>query len=322
MSQVDVIVVNHNGGTLLARAIDALRTQTYRDFRIILVDNASSDGSLDALAPGEIPLTIVRAPGNIGFAAANNLALRHHVRSEWVALLNPDAFPDPGWLDALMAAARDHSGFQAFGSCMRAHHDEAVLDGTGDVYHACGLYWREGHGSAASACPSGPREIFSPCAAAALYRASDLLEVGGFDESYFCYGEDVDIGFRLRLAGRRALFVPDATVVHVGSGLTGRDSDFALYHGHRNLVWNYVKNMPPLLFWTCLPAHLALNLATLLVFAARGRSRVVWRAKLDAVKGLPEAWRKRQAIQARRTASSGALWRAMCHGLPRRHRLR
>jgi GT2 family glycosyltransferase len=83
-----------------------------------------------------------------------------------------------------------------------------------------------------------------------LYRRSALIELGGFDEDYFCYVEDVDLGFRLRLAGHQCLYIPSSIVHHVGSGSTGgKNSDFAVYHGHRNLVWTYVKDMPGFLFW-------------------------------------------------------------------------
>lgn len=317
MSRVDVIVVNHNGGRWLPRTLSALQAQRFRDFRIIVVDNASIDGSADAIETGSIPVTVVRAGRNLGFAAANNLALRRHVTADWVALLNPDAFPDPAWLEALMNAAASHADVAGFGSCMRSEHDERVLDGIGDVYHLSGLYWRESHGCPSATAPREPREIFSPCAAAALYRTRDVLEVGAFDEDYFCYGEDVDLGFRLRLAGRRALYVPQATVVHVGSGLTGRHSDFALYHGHRNLVWNFVKNMPPALFWACLPAHVLLNLVSLVVFAARGKGEVLWRAKIDAMRGLPGIWRKRREVQNRRAIGAGGIWPVLHKALPR-----
>ncbi|MFO1321973.1 MAG: glycosyltransferase family 2 protein [Burkholderiales bacterium] len=318
MSQVDVVIVNHNGGAWLPLAMTALQSQSFRDFRIVIVDNDSRDGSIEALVSGTIPVTVVRSPRNLGFAAANNLALRNHVTAPWVALLNPDAFPDVDWLAALVRATREHPDYACFGSRMRCHHDATLLDGIGDAYHVSGLYWRDGHGCPAAGKASVAREIFSPCAAAALYRTRDLLDVGGFDEDYFCYGEDVDLGFRLRLAGHRALYVPDAGVAHVGSGLAGQGSDFALYHGHRNLVWNYVKNMPPALFWACLPLHVLMNVVSLVVFATRGRGAMMWKAKVDAVRGLPAIWRKRRAVQSHRRIPVAALWRVLHRGFPRR----
>jgi GT2 family glycosyltransferase len=139
-----------------------------------------------------------------------------------------------------------------------------------------------------------------------------LLEVGGFDEDYFCYVEDVDLGFRLRLTGHKAMYVPDAVVYHVGSGTTGgQHSDFAVYHGHRNVVWTFVKNMPGVLFWLMLPLHVLMNLVSILWFALQGRGGVILRAKRDALLGLPTMWRKRQCIQKTRVASIGEIWRQL-----------
>jgi GT2 family glycosyltransferase len=108
------------------------------------------------------------------------------------------------------------------------------------------------------------------------------------------------------------LYVPKSVVHHVGSGTTGgKNSDFSTYHGHRNLVWTFVKNMPGALFWLLLPLHLALNMVSIVWFAFRGQRSVMWRAKRDAVAGLPKMWRKREEIQKRRVASIGTLWRVM-----------
>jgi len=148
------------------------------------------------------------------------------------------------------------------------------------------------------------REIFSPCAAAALYRRQALADAGGFDEDFFCYQEDIDLGFRLRLAGHRAMYVGS-----VSTG--GQQSDFAVYHGFRNLAWVFVKNMPGALFWPLLPLHIALNLASILLFSIRGQRRVILKAKRDAFLGIPRMWRKRRDIQANRVASIGGIWKAL-----------
>jgi GT2 family glycosyltransferase len=316
MALVDVVIVNYNAGPHLAKVIQSLQIQTFRDFRILVVDNGSTDGSLEGLAPGAIPLEIVPAGRNLGFAAGNNLAIRRHVSAEWLALLNPDAFPHPDWLQELMAAAAAHTDYQFFGCRMLDATDPTRLDGVGDVYHVSGLYWREGHGRRDGPVHRTSKEIFSPCAAAALYRTEDVLEIGGFDEDFFCYGEDVDLAFRLRLAGRRCLYVAESVVEHMGSGIVGLRSDFQLYHGHRNLFWVYVKNMPGWLFWAYLPYHLILNLYSLFIFTIRGRGRPLWRAKLDALRGLGCAWAKRRQIQARRVVSTSALRALMRGGLP------
>ncbi len=189
----------------------------------------------------------------------------------------------------------------------------ALLDGAGDSYHVSGLAWRTAHGAPDSAVTDYEHEVFSPCAAAALYRHQALIELDGFDEDFFCYMEDVDLGFRLRLAGYRCLYVPRSVVHHVGSGTSGgQDSAFSMYHGHRNLVWVYVKDMPGLLFWIFLPLHLLLNLASIFWFALiRGRRRVILRAKYDALRGLPKMWRKRRNIQKLRIVSIQDIWQQL-----------
>jgi len=250
---------------------------------------------------------------NTGFARGNNLAINAAAAgSEWIALLNPDAFPEPRWLEECLLSAQLNPQFDIFASKLLNAADPTVLDGAGDAYHVSGLVWRTAHGIPASALQGSEYEVFSSCAAAALYRRSALLEVGGFDEDFFCYVEDVDLGFRLRLAGYRCLYVPKSVVHHVGSGATGgKNSDFSVYHGHRNLVWTFVKDMPGLLFWLLLPLHVMVNLASIIWFAFRGQGRVVWRAKRDALLGLPKMWRKRQQIQKSRIASISDIWRVL-----------
>jgi GT2 family glycosyltransferase len=236
-------------------------------------------------------------------------------------LLNPDAFPEPGWLGALVEAARKHTEFAMFGSRLILDADHRVLDGIGDVYHVSGLHWREGYLRPVGPDCSRPREIFAPCGAAAMYRRDAFEALGGFDEDFFCYAEDIDLGFRMRLAGHRAMYVPDAVVYHVGSASTGPRSDFSVYHGHRNLVWAYVKNMPRPLFWRYLPYHVLVNLATVAVLARRGQAGVALRAKLDALQGLSPMLAKRRSIQASRKTDTAAILSVMSRGWPERRRL-
>jgi GT2 family glycosyltransferase len=315
VTNVTVIVVNFNGGSLLRRCIAALAAQTVRSFEVVLVDNGSTDGSLEALGELSSNVRMIRTGRNLGFAAANNVGLRES-RSEWVALVNPDAFPAPDWLQRMLDVAGRRPEFDSFASRTVLADQPDLLDGAGDVYHVSGLFWRRGHAASGDMRFVDDEEVFCPCAAAALYRRSALERVGGFDEDFFCYAEDVDLGFRLRLSGSRCLYVAGAVVAHVGSAITGRRSDFSVYYGHRNLVWAYVKNMPPALFWAYLPAHLALNLVTVLWFAARGQGRVIVRAKWDAMASLARMWSKRRAIQAGRRVGAREIRRVMATGLP------
>jgi GT2 family glycosyltransferase len=314
----DVIIVSNNSRQYLGRCVTALAAQRCLPRRIVVVDNASPDwpGTL-AAATGGMPemllprLSCMALERNLGFAAANNLAIAM-CDTEFVALLNPDAFPHPDWLEKLLAAAERHPDVAAFGSRQMIDGRPGIVDGIGDVYHMSGLSWRAGHGRPLREKDLVEREIFSPCAAAALYRRSALLDVGGFDEDFFCYVEDVDLGFRLRLAGHKCLYVPDAVVDHVGSASSGgRRSDFAAYHGQRNLVWCFVKNMPNPLFSALLIAHFIQSIFVALIFTARGQGSTFFRAKWHAVEKIAQFWKKRQAIQRDRRASWQAIWQSL-----------
>ncbi len=309
--KIAVVIVNYNGGALLERCLTALVKQTYTPFRTIVVDNASRDGSVDGIEGRHPAVQVIRMPKNIGFAAGNNVGIRPTEDCDWIACLNPDAFPEPDWLEQFVKAMRQAPTRSFFGCKMLKAENPDWLDGTGDVYHVSGLAWRRDHGKPVSKDVYSIEEIFGPCAAAALYPRQALLDTGGFDESYFCYYEDVDLAFRLRLKGYRCWYVPDAVVRHVGSAITGRRSDFSVYHGHRNMVWTYFKNMPALLLWWYFLPHVLLSVVTIVIFAFRGQARVILRAKWDALKGLPHILRKRKVIQATRTVRVQELRRVM-----------
>jgi GT2 family glycosyltransferase len=321
---VTVVIVNFNGGDHLTRCLECLARQTVIPERIVVIDNASTDGSLDAARetiaadPVLAPRTTLDAAGeNLGFAAGSNRGIAM-ATTEFVALLNPDACADPAWLGALLAAAAAHPECAAFGSRQMQAGQEGILDGIGDRWHSSGLAWREGHGRRLRPADLEPREIFSACGAAVLYRRAAALAVGGFDEDYFCFGEDVDLGYRLRLAGHRARFVPEAVVEHVGGASSS--SDLATYLGHRNLVWTLLKNTPGPILAPALLAHFSQSILTGVILGCRGRGRAFARAKWDALSGLGRCWQKRRTVQAARRISSWQILSVMDHGFTRRGR--
>jgi GT2 family glycosyltransferase len=311
MARVTILIVNWNGGELVLRSLQALERQTFRDFEVIVVDNASTDGSAERIERSFPAVRTLRSPRNLGFAAGNNLGLREAGASEWIALINPDAFAEPEWLEKLVAAAERHTACASVGSRLLRADDVTTLDGIGDVYHVSGLHWREGFGKPAAGRGATPREIFTPCAAAALYRAAALREAGGFDEDYFCYSEDVDLGFRLQLLGYESWYAPDSVALHVGSAISGASSDFTMYHCVRNGIWTFVTNMPGPLLWLCLPA-LVMGFGLVTVgLARRGQGKAAWLGIRDAIRGLPRVLRKRRKVQAERRKSVRAVWRML-----------
>lgn len=309
---VSVIIVSWNSAEHLPHCLDSLSLQTFQSFEVIVVDNGSPQQEIVGLEQKypALDLRLERLGLNQGFAVANNIGARL-ARGKWLALLNPDAFPKPGWLEKLLDAARRHPEFSFFSSRQLQFAQPDILDGAGDEYHISGLAWRRFYNHPAQNYGLQEEEVFSACAAASIYKREDFLQVGGFDESYFAYFEDVDLSFRLRLAGGRCLYVPAAEVCHVGSASSGKTSDFVMYHGHRNLVWTFFKNMPGALFWWYLPLHMGMNFFFGVSFLVKGKGSAVWRAKIDAIYRLPAIIRKRRQIQETRKISARDLLKVM-----------
>lgn len=315
-SNFSILIVTYNSASHLARCLDSLNSQTCPGFEVIVVDNGSSDESVATAEKHQnrFSLKIITQKENIGFAAANNIGARA-ADGEWLVLLNADAFPEPDWLEKLLRAAEEHPEYVAFSSRQVSADEPDFLDGAGDSYHVSGLAWRRYIGYPAQEYGMQTCEVFSPCAAAAMYRRTAFLEAGGFDEDFFAYYEDVDLGFRLRLLGYRTLYVSDAVVFHVGSSTFGKRSEFAFYHSHRNLVWTFVKNMPAELFWKYLPFHVLANLIYLTYYSLRLPGKAIWKGKIDSIRGFHKIFKKRRDIQSCRHASIEEIDQAFERGL-------
>lgn len=312
--RVAVIIVNYNAGEMLGECLAALDAQSVRADRVVVVDNHSSDGSI-ASAQSLFPkVEFHELDANVGFARANNLGVAQVEDCEWIALLNPDAFAAPTWIESFKRRAAQYPDTAAFASCMLWAADPQIVDGAGDAYRVDGLAWPRAQGGPTSGLPTEPMEVFSPSAGAGFYRRSAFIEAGGFCERYFCYYEDVDLGFRLRLLGHRCRFLPDVVVRHVGSAVTGKGSDFSVYYAHRNFVWTFVRNMPGRFVWMYLPAHAAANLASMAVFIRKGQGRTILRAKRDALVALWPTLKERWDIQARRRVPPDEVRAAMQRG--------
>jgi N-acetylglucosaminyl-diphospho-decaprenol L-rhamnosyltransferase len=296
-----IIVVTYNSARWRARQREALSLQTEQRFELIVVDNCSRQDERPSPAEFVSGAQLIQSDINLGFAAANNLGA-NGAETPYLVFLNPDAFPAPDWLSALIRTADQHPQAAAIGSTQIRADAEHIFDGTGDVMHSCGLAYRSNFGKPRVKAPA-LGETFSACAAAMLVRRDAFEGVGGFDSRYFCYFEDVDLGFRLRLKGGRILQSPEAIVAHVGGGAT-TGTAFASFHGARNRTWTFFKCMPAPLFWLLLPAHLlaCALAATVSVFAGRGFS--AWRGFLTALFTLAPILQERATTQRARTTSS------------------
>ncbi len=279
---VSLIVLAYNSGRYLDRCLGALSAF---DAEIICADNGSSDGTdfqaLQAKFPG-VEFKLFGA--NLGFAAGNNRAAAE-ASGRWLGLINPDAFAETGWLDAMRAAIAADPEARLLTSLQLDAADPSKMDGAGDAMTFFGFPYRMGFGQPV---PSdlAPADVFAPCGAAFVIHRDLWRQLGGFDERFFTYCEDADLGFRAQLLGHGCRFVPTARVAHVGSASTSVRSDFALYHGYRNRLWLYLKNMPLGLLIPTLPIHIGLTLLGTIADTLKGKGGIVWKALGDALSGL------------------------------------
>jgi len=281
-----ILILCWNSNAYLRKCLQSVSDQTLKDFEVILIDNGSPEPVPPDLVSHftDLDIHFYSLEKNIGFAGGNNFAADLS-RGQYLVLLNSDAFPQRDWLAEIYQAISRHPEC-TFASKLIMASDPSRLDGEGDNYHATGLVWRRSFRRPVSHSTAVEKEVFSACAAAAVYPRTAFTAAGGFDPDYFAYTEDVDLGFRLRLAGIPCVYLPSAVVYHVGSGSTRYRSDLSVYYGQRNLVWTFLKNMPGCLLAVLFPFHLLMNLALILVSCFRKQGMVTLRAKRDAFASL------------------------------------
>ena len=242
--RVSIIVVNWNGGAMLDECLQSAFAQTWTDTEVIVSDNASTDGSLErAEANWGERLRVLRNPRNEGFARGNNLAFAI-ATGDWVFLLNNDAVMAPEAIANLMrfVADRPDTGHLA---CRVIRYEEAnVFDSAGLLIYPDGVCRPRGWQEKDLGQYDRPEEVLAAHGCACAYRRTMLDDVGNFDEVYFCYLEDLDLGMRAQLAGWKCWYVPDAVVRHHKSASAGTYSKFKAYHVERNRIWNAVKLLP------------------------------------------------------------------------------
>lgn len=315
---ISVVVVNYNGEDFLSDCLNALRSQTFTDFEVIVVDNGSTDGSPDLLRDRFQWVRVIRLAENTGFARGNNIGFASSA-AKYVATLNNDTIVSGGWLQALHEAAEADSNIGMAASKIYLGREGSELDSAGMLIYPDGMSRQRGHGQIDPEVEGTgrfdrPEEVLFPSACAALYRRAMLDDVGFFDEDFFSYCEDSDLGLRARLAGWKAVFAPRAVVRHLYSGTGGRYSEFKAFHIERNHFMVLLKDMPPsyiIMFPFYAAWRYTVQLFGLLTgkgSAARfaeghgksGLISVIFRAWWAVLAGLPGILGKRQKIWSRR----------------------
>ena len=293
------IVVNYNGATHIERCLRSILAQTLDDFGIVVIDNASTDGSckiIERMMEEDERISHITNGKNLGFAAAVNQGI-NGTDAEFIALVNNDAFLENTWLEALLDAARSDPDAGIFAPKLLL--TDGRLNSTGHIiYHGFAVMDRgfqeqdEGQYDTQEYVPSA-------CAAATLYRGALFDDVGQFDEDYFMYSEDVDMSLRALAGGWKVLFVPRAIAHHIHSATAeGSFSNLSVYYNHRNVVWTFIKDVPSPLIWWELPFFILRNAAAALYYLIiRPRPRAILCAKFDALKAIGAVLEKRRRVQ-------------------------
>jgi hypothetical protein len=304
LAVLTVIVVNWNGRHLLAECLGSVCAQTLKDIDICLVDNGSSDGSGEYVREAFPSVRIIPLSRNFGFSAACNRAIEASA-SPLVALLNNDAVAEPGWAEQLLLASNEpRTGIVA--SKVILYMDRERLDSAGDGMTTVGVGFKRGHLGMADQYAK-TEHVFGASGCAMLLRRSMLDDIGLLDEDFFFSVEDSDLCFRAQLRGWKCVYSPEALVYHKLNASIGKMSRAYVYYGQRNVEYLYFKNMPGVLLWKYLPAHLVNTGLAMIYFSSRGRPLAFLQSKLDFVRAFKTVLRKRRETQLRRTVSCNAI---------------
>lgn len=282
--KVTVVIPNYNGIKYVGKCLDSLRKQTYEEYKVIIVDNASADGSLELIEENYKEYELVKNDENTGFCKAVNQGIRMS-DTEYVLLLNNDTELDENFISEMIKTIEKSEDIFSVSSKMINYHDRNLIDDAGDGYTILGWQYQRGVGQSSRGYTK-EMEVFTACAGAALYRKSIFDEIGYFDEMHFAYMEDIDIGYRARINGYKNVYCPKAIVYHIGSATSGsKYNSFKVKLAARNNVFLLYKNMPPIQLIINFPSILTGFIVKYLFFRKIGFAK-------DYAAGIKEGIRK------------------------------
>ncbi|ODS42959.1 MAG: hypothetical protein MSIBF_06805, partial [Candidatus Altiarchaeales archaeon IMC4] len=308
---ISVIIVNYNGKKYLGTCLSSLKKQTYSNYEIIVIDNASSDESIEFVRKTYPKIKLIVNDKNYGFAKGCNIGIKS-AKGEYIAALNNDTEVDKHWLEELVKVIETNDAIGSCASKLLFYNERDTIDSVGMLLLKDGGGVNRGRNEKDMGQYDKSEEVFGAPAGGALYRKKTLDEVGLFDEDFFMYSDDTDLAWRIRLNGWKCMYVPTAVVYHVYSGSTSGFSLFKLYYGERNRIFTAVKNYPYSYLIVSVPYNAARHLL-LLYSNIRGRGRgkeytkrspmqkIVWnlvKAWFDALVLLPKMLKKRRTVQS------------------------
>ena len=301
--RLSILIVNFNGLQHLAECLDSIAAQCNEDMEVVLVDNASQDGSREWLRTKHPWVKLVESEANLGFAGGNNLGIPH-CQGDWVFLLNNDTVLEPECLRQLLHAM-EHDLADAIQCLMLDYRNPTLVDDAGDTFFTTGLPSTKRGMRADSPSLQTVRPIFCACAGAAAWKRSVLEHLHCFDERFFLNYEDSDLSMRARHQGFRIALLPQARIRHKGSATLGRYTRTSVYYSVRNLGWMKLRNYPWQVIFLHFPATLCVAFLSMLKYFRKGAGLWWLEARRDQLFALPRILSERKAI----LASSTLDWR-------------
>jgi GT2 family glycosyltransferase len=319
---ISVIIPNWNGKHFLAECIDSLGEQTFRDFETILVDNGSTDGSAEFSEEryGGI-IRIIRNKENLGFTGGNNVGIRA-AKGKYIVLLNNDTWAEPTWLEELVKATYLGRPVGMWGSKIYSYYRRDQIEAVGELIYWDGLSRSRGQYAQEQGQYEEMEEIFFPPGCGGMYRKVVFEEIGLFDEDFFAYADDAEIGIRARLAGWKCVYVPRAVLYHKNSGSTGHYSPFKAFYVERNRFWITLKYFPlPLLYLSIFFTFYRFAFQGYGALTHRGAAgkftrnyspfQLIWiliKAYGSGLRYTPRMWKKRKMLKPLRKVPYGEIF--------------
>lgn len=296
--QSSVIIPNWNGLEMLKICLPSLKKQTYQNFEIIVIDNGSSDGSVEYIKKSFPEVIIIKLSYNSGFAPAVNMGIKR-ARGEYIILINNDTRVDSKCLETLAGAAKEHPETGMIAAKMLNYYNPDKIDSAGDYIDSVGHADNIGRGQLDGEEFNTAKEVFLVTGGGSLYRRSVFDKVGLLDEDYFAYFEDVDLGLRAQLAGIKAWYQPSAVIYHVHKATSNRNKPLTEYLQFRNMTMTIIKDFPSALLkyrfnWLRI---LLVNVNTVRYLAGLGYLKAALAAEWYILSHLMTLLQKRAVIQ-------------------------
>lgn len=296
--KVSFIIVNWNGKEFLKECIDSILSQTYKNYEIIIVDNGSSDGSIEFLERNYDIEKLIKLEKNYGFAEANNIAISY-ATGDYIALINNDLVLESNWLkenlDVFIRNHKQNIGMVA--TKILQYHNRDYIDSAGVEYLPFGAIKDYKGLNKDDEIVNIEKEVFGACAAAALYKKDMINEIGFFDKEFFAYFEDSDLNFRAQLFGYNCIYNPKAVSYHIGSATGVRNSKFYVINGRRNIEYIFFINMQGYLLYKYIISHIIYELFNFIYFTSIGKGYSFIKGKIQALLNFKYIINKRVTLR-------------------------